>query len=60
MFTSGLVIDIKALWGFFKVHFKWAVLIGKLKLRILLRIQSGVLNGIFKDKVFIADQRQNY
>ena len=34
MFTSGLVIDIKALWGFFKVHFKWAVLIGKLRLRI--------------------------
>jgi len=30
MFTSGLVIDIKALWGFFKVHFKWAVLIGLL------------------------------
>ena len=34
MFTSGLVIDIKALWGFFKVHFKWAVLIGKFRLRI--------------------------
>jgi hypothetical protein len=29
MFTSGLVIDIKAVWQFFKVHFRWAVLIGK-------------------------------
>jgi len=28
MFTSGLVIDIKEVWLFFKVHFRWAVLTG--------------------------------
>ena len=29
MFTSGLTIDIKEVWKFIKVHFRWAILIGK-------------------------------